>query len=82
MCTLFDEIAREGEKKGVERGIEQGIEKGIEQGIEKGIEQGIRALIESLQEMEISFTKSQKQLMTKFSLSEADAGMYMNKYWK
>ena len=62
MCTLFDEIAKEGEIK--------------------GIEQGIQALIESFQELDIPFLKSQKQLMTKFSLSEDSAKKYMDKYWK
>ncbi len=66
MCTLFDEIAKEGEAKGIEQGIEQGIQ----------------ALIESFQEMEIPFLRSQTQLMTKFSLSEDNARKYMDKYWK
>lgn len=66
MCTLFDEI----EKEGVMRGKTEGI---IE---------GIQALIESLQEMEIPYTKTQNQLMTKFSLSEDTAQEYMDKFWK
>lgn len=58
MCTLFDEIAKEGEIK------------------------GIQALIESLQEMDIPYTKTQNQIMVKFSLSEDSAQEYMNKFWK
>lgn len=66
MCTLFDEIEREGEIKGEIKG--------------KII--GVQALIESLQEMEIPYTKTQDQLMVKFSLSEDTAQEYMDKFWK
>lgn len=45
-------------------------------------EEGIQFLIESLQEMEIPFTKTQHQLMVKFSLSEDNAREYMDKFWK
>jgi len=62
MCTLFDEIAKEGEIKGK-----------IE---------GIQALVESLQEMEIPYSRTHKQLMIKFSLSEDTAQEYMDKFWK
>lgn len=58
MCTLFDEIEKEGMIK------------------------GIQALIESLQEMEIPYNKTQNQLMVKFSLSEDTAQEYMDKFWK
>lgn len=58
MCTLFDEIEKEGMIK------------------------GIQALIESLQEMEVPYTKTQNQLMVKFSLSEDTAQEYMDKFWK
>ena len=62
MCTLFDEIQKEGKAE--------------------GIIEGIQALIESLQEMEISYAKTQNQLMVKFSLSEDAAQEYMDKFWK
>ncbi len=62
MCTLFDEIAKEGEIKGEIKGI--------------------KALIERLQEMEIPYSKTHKQLMVKFSLSEDTAQEYMDKFWK
>lgn len=62
MCTLFDEIEKEGKAE--------------------GIVEGIQALIESLQEMEIPYTKTQNQLMVKFSLSEDTAQEYMDKFWK
>ena len=58
MCTLFDEIEKEGMIK------------------------GIQAFIESLQEMEIPYNKTQNQLMVKFSLSEDTAQEYMDKFWK
>ena len=51
-------------------------------GIMKGKTEGIQALIESLQEMEIPYTKTQNQLMVKFSLSEDTAQEYMDKFWK
>lgn len=70
MCTLFDEIEKEGMLKGKAEGKAEGI---IE---------GIQALIESLQEMEIPFSKTQNQLMVKFSLSEDTAQEYMDKFWK
>lgn len=66
MCTLFDEIEKEGMIKGKAEGIIAGIQ----------------ALIESLQEMEVSYTKTQNQLMVKFSLSEDTAQEYMDKFWK
>lgn len=62
MCTLFDEIEKEGKAE--------------------GIVEGIQALIESLQEMEIPYAKTQNQLMVKFSLSEDTAQEYMDKFWK
>ena len=66
MCTLFDEIEKEGVMKGKTEGIIEGIQ----------------ALIESLQEMEIPYAKTQNQLMVKFSLSEDTAQEYMDKFWK
>ena len=66
MCTLFDEIEKEGVIKGKAEGIIEGIQ----------------ALIESLQEMEIPYSKTQNQLMVKFSLSEDTAQEYMDKFWK
>lgn len=45
-------------------------------------EEGIQFLIESLQEMEIPYAKTQNQLMVKFSLSEDNAREYMDKFWK
>lgn len=62
MCTLFDEIEKEG--------------------VIKGEINGIQALIESLQEMEIPYSKTQNQLMVKFSLSQDIAQEYMDKFWK
>ena len=62
MCTLFDEIEKEG--------------------VLNGEIKGIQALIESLQEMEVPYTKTQNQLMVKFSLSEDTAQEYMDKFWK
>ena len=62
MCTLFDEVEKEG--------------------VLKGEIKGIQALIESLQEMDIPYTKTQNQLMVKFSLSEDTAQEYMDKFWK
>lgn len=51
--------------------------------IEKeGLIKGIQALIESLQEMEIPYNKTQNQLMVKFPLSEDTAQEYMDKFWK
>lgn len=70
MCTLFDEIEKEG------------VLKGKAEGKTEGIIEGIQALIESLQEMEIPYTKTQNQLMVKFSLSEDTAQEYMDKFWK
>lgn len=62
MCTLFDEIQKEGRAE--------------------GIVEGIQALIESLQEMEIPYAKTQNQLMVKFSLSKDTAQEYMDMFWK
>ena len=70
MCTLFDEIEKEGMIKGEAKGKAEGIIAGIQ------------ALIESLQEMEVPYTKTQNQLMVKFSLSEDTAQEYMDKFWK
>ena len=74
MNTLFDEIEKEGMIKGKAEGIIEGKA--------EGIIEGIQALIESLQEMEIPYTKTQNQLMVKFSLSEDTAQEYMDKFWK
>jgi len=52
------------------------------EGVLKGEIKGIQALIESLQEMDIPYTKTQNQLMVKFSLSEDTAQEYMDKFWK
>ena len=70
MHTLFDEIEKEG------------VLKGKAEGKTEGIIEGIQALIESLQEMEIPYTKTQNQLMVKFSLSKDTAQEYMDKFWK
>lgn len=66
MHTLFDEIEKQAELSGEL----------------KGELKGIQALIESLQEMDVPYTKTQNQIMVKFSLSEDNAQNYMRKFWK
>ena len=66
MHTLFDEIEKQAELSGEL----------------KGELKGIHALIESLQEMDVPYTKTQNQIMVKFSLSEDNAQNYMRKFWK
>ena len=66
MHTLFDEIEKQAELSGEL----------------KGELKGIQALIESLQEMDVPYTKTQNQIMVKFSLSEDNAQDYMRKFWK
>ena len=51
-------------------------------GIEKGIEKGIQALIETCKELHLSPGQCLEKLVEKFQLSEADAGVYLNTYWK
>ena len=70
MCNLSDLV--------LERGIKQGIEQGIKQGIGQGIEQGIRNLIESLTELEVEQDIIKDKLMSKFNLSEEEAGEYLS----
>lgn len=53
-----------------------------EMGIEKGIEKGIQALIETCKELQLSPGQCLEKLVEKFQLSEADAGVYLNTYWK
>lgn len=53
-----------------------------EMGIEKGIEKGIQALIETCKELHLSPGQCLEKLVEKFQLSEADAGVYLNTYWK
>ena len=53
-----------------------------EMGIEKGIEKGIQALIETCKELHLSPGQCLEKLVEKFQLSEADAGIYLNTYWK
>ena len=55
---------------------------GKEDGIEEGIEKGIRAMIEVLQEDNISLDKIKSKLLSKFDISEADADEYIQKYHK
>lgn len=74
MNTLFDVIENDG--------IMKDKAEGIIEGKAEGIIEGIQALIESLQEMEIPYNKTQNQLMVKFSLSEDTAQEYMDKFWK
>lgn len=78
MYTLFNEIAEEGRKEGEIKGRKEGEIKGRLEGQIKGIQ----ALIESLQEMEIPYARTQNQIMVKFSLSEDTAQEYMDKFWK
>ena len=53
-----------------------------EMGIEMGIEKGIQALIETCKELHLSPGQCLEKLVEKFQLSEADAGVYLNTYWK
>ena len=78
MNTLFDVI----ENDGIMKGKAEGKAEGIIEGKAEGIIEGIQALIESLQEMEIPYNKTQNQLMVKFSLSKDTAQEYMDKFWK
>ena len=57
-------------------------EKGIEKGIEKGLEKGVQALIETCRELHLSHGQCLDKLIEKFQLTEADAGIYLNTYWK
>jgi len=49
---------------------------------EMGIEKGIQALIETCKELHLSPGQCLEKLVEKFQLSEADAGVYLNTYWK
>jgi len=40
MCTIFEEIKREGYEQGMEKGMQQGMQQGMEKGMEKGMQQG------------------------------------------
>lgn len=71
-----EELWKEAERMD---GLGQSI---LEEGIEQGLEQGIQCMVESLQEMEIPYRKTEKQLLVKFALSEEAARKYMDKFWK
>lgn len=45
-------------------------------------EKGIQALIETCKELHLSPGQCLEKLVEKFQLSEADAGVYLNTYWK
>ena len=40
MCTIFEEIKREGYEQGMEKGMQQGMQQGMEKGMQQGMQQG------------------------------------------
>ncbi len=63
-------------------GYENGYENGKTEGISSERENGILQLLSALQELNISRQDAYIKLQEKYSLSEKDAGKYMDKYWK
>lgn len=57
------------------------VDDGISQGINLGISQGIKALIEYAQKMGQSFDAVKAAIAEQFSVSDAEADDYMEKYW-
>ena len=60
----------------------EGYENGKTEGISSERENGILQLLSALQELNISRQDAYIKLQEKYSLSEKDAGKYMDKYWK
>lgn len=54
----------------------------MEDGIEQGIEKGIHALVNTCQELEISFDITKEKLIQKFEISEEAATAAMTRFWK
>ena len=48
MCTIFEEIKREGYEQGMQQGMQQGMEKGMEKGMQQGRDEQAQAVYERL----------------------------------
>lgn len=58
------------------------LEELYEDGVEQGIEQGLQALIDTCKEFGCSRETTLQKLVEKISVSEKQAEIYMEKYWK
>ena len=83
MCTVFEELAKEHERKGKEEGREEGREKGREEGREEGRKEGKAAeIIEGGFEFGLSRENILERLQKKLNISLQKAQEYMQKYGK
>lgn len=82
MCEALKELFADELAEREEKGIEKGIEKGLEKGMEKGVQKGIQALVETCRELHLSRGQCLEKLVEKFQLTEDNAGIYLNTYWK
>jgi flagellar biosynthesis/type III secretory pathway protein FliH len=48
MCTIFEEIKREGYEQGMEKGMQQGMQQGMEKGMQQGRDEQAQAVYERL----------------------------------
>lgn len=62
--------------------LELQTDRALEEGREEGREEGVRAFIESYQEDGMSKEQVSLRLMKSFHLTEPEAQVYINKYWK
>ena len=80
--TESEKWKRIGEERGILIGEERGILIGEERGISIGEEKGISSLIETCQEVGLSYSETVTKLMSKYELTEETALDKMKLYWK
>ena len=69
-------------EEGIEQGREEGIAQGRKEGIEQGLEQGIRFMVEALQGAGQMKNYIKNVIAEKYGLSESNAEMKIEKYWR
>ena len=83
MVTIMGGVILETESERLIRiGRDEGISIGEKRGEKRGEEKGIASLIETCQELNLSFDATKQKLMSKFALKEKKAFEKMEKYWK
>ena len=69
-------------EKGRSEGLSKGLSKGQRIGHSKGLEKGVKALIETCQELGLSYVETLDKLMLRLDYGNEQAEKAMSRYWK
>lgn len=77
-----EEGIRAGREEGLRAGREEGLRAGRVEGRKEALDEGICALAETCRELGVSKESTLEKIMQKFSVSQVEAGNYIERVWK